>query len=292
MWRLYLHLLKPGIIMGNLVATLGGYGLASGGDLRIPHLFFTLLGSGLMVASGCVFNNYIDQDIDRLMQRTQHRGLAQGTLKALPCLLLGTVLGLAATACLYYLASPLSALLAVVGWVVYVGLYSLYFKRHSIHGTLLGSVAGAMPPVIGYCAVTPELNGAVGLLFLMFALWQMPHAFAIGIFRASDYQQAKIPVLPLVKGLAVTRTQILYYIPLFGLACLGLTALGYTGWYYGAVSLGFTVSWWALAYRPIQTNPTRWARQLFLASVLIVSGLTPMLWVDAVTAPASDAVRP
>ncbi|MGC6746823.1 UbiA family prenyltransferase [Escherichia coli] len=136
----------------------------------------------LVVASGCVFNNYIDRDIDRKMERTKNRVLVKGLILLLsrwctpPCwVLLAFML-------LWFGANPLACWLGVMGFVVCVGVYSLYMKRHSVYGTLIGSLSGAAPPVIGYCAVTGEFDSGAAILLAIFSLWQMPHPYAIAIF--------------------------------------------------------------------------------------------------------------
>ncbi|XPE52237.1 UbiA family prenyltransferase [Shigella flexneri] len=164
-----------------------------------------------MVASGCVFNNYIDRDIDCIMERTKNRALVKGliapayrsctpprsALRALHCSTLGPIRW---------------PLLAVLGFIVYVGVYSLYMKRHSVYGTLVGSLSGAAPPVIGYCAVSGQFDSRRAILLAIFSLWQMPHSYAIAIFRFKDYQAANIPVLPVVKGIPVAKIHITLYI--------------------------------------------------------------------------------
>jgi protoheme IX farnesyltransferase len=112
----------------------------------------------LVVASGCVFNNYIDRDIDCIMERTKNRALVRGLIAPGVSLWYATALGVAGIALLYFAANPLAALLAVLGFLVYVGVYSLYMKRHSVYGTLVGSLSGAAPPVIGYCAVSGQFD--------------------------------------------------------------------------------------------------------------------------------------
>lgn len=110
-----------------------------------------------------------------------------------------------------------------MGFVVYVGVYSLYMKRHSVYGTLIGSLSGAAPPVIGYCAVTGDFDSGAAILLAIFSLWQMPHSYAIAIFRFKDYQAANIPVLPVVKGISVAKNHITLYIIAFAVATLMLT---------------------------------------------------------------------
>lgn len=154
----------------------------------------------LVVASGCVFNNYIDRDIDRKMERTKNRVLVKGLISPAVSLVYATLLGIAGFMLLWFGANPLACWLGVMGFVVYVGVYSLYMKRHSVYGTLIGSLSGAAPPVIGYCAVTGEFDSGAAILLAIFSLWQMPHSYAIAIFRFKDYRAANIPVLPVVKA--------------------------------------------------------------------------------------------
>lgn len=194
MFKQYLQVTKPGIIFGNLISVIGGFLLASKGHIDYPLFIWTLLGVSLVVASGCVFNNYIDRDIDRKMERTKNRVLVKGLISPEASLVYATLLGIAGFMLLWFGANPLACWLGVMGFVVYVGVYSLYMKRHSVYGTLIGSLSGAAPPVIGYCAVTGDFDSGAAILLAIFSLWQMPHSYAIAIFRFKDYQAANIPV--------------------------------------------------------------------------------------------------
>ena len=208
MFKQYLQVTKPGIIFGNLISVIGGFLLASKGHIDYPLFVWTLLGVSLVVASGCVFNNYIDRDIDRKMERTKNRVLVKGLISPEASLVYATLLGIAGFMLLWFGANPLACWLGVMGFVVYVGVYSLYMKRHSVYGTLIGSLSGAAPPVIGYCAVTGDFDSGAAILLAIFSLWQMPHSYAIAIFRFKDYQAANIPVLPVVKGISVAKNHI------------------------------------------------------------------------------------
>ena len=183
MFKQYLQVTKPGIIFGNLISVIGGFLLASKGHIDYPLFVWTLLGVSLVVASGCVFNNYIDRDIDRKMERTKNRVLVKGLISPEASLVYATLLGIAGFMLLWFGANPLACWLGVMGFVVYVGVYSLYMKRHSVYGTLIGSLSGAAPPVIGYCAVTGDFDSGAAILLAIFSLWQMPHSYAIAIFR-------------------------------------------------------------------------------------------------------------
>jgi protoheme IX farnesyltransferase len=281
MIKQYLQVTKPGIIFGNLISVVGGFLLASKGSIDYPLFLATLLGVSLVVASGCVFNNYIDRDIDKKMERTKNRVLVRGLIAPSVSLVYATLLGIAGFALLYIAANPLAMWLAVMGFVVYVGVYSLYMKRHSVYGTLIGSLSGAAPPVIGYCAVTNEFDAGALILLAIFSLWQMPHSYAIAIFRFKDYQAANIPVLPVVKGISVAKNHITLYILAFMIATLMLTLGGYAGYKYLIVAAAVSVWWLGMALRGYKAeNDSVWARKLFVFSIVAITSLSVMMSID------------
>ncbi|ALD43802.1 MULTISPECIES: heme o synthase [Serratia] len=281
MIKQYLQVTKPGIIFGNLISVVGGFLLASKGSIDYPLFLATLVGVSLVVASGCVFNNYIDRDIDKKMERTKNRVLVKGLIAPSVTLVYATALGIVGFALLYIAANPLAMWLAVMGFVVYVGVYSLYMKRHSVYGTLIGSLSGAAPPVIGYCAVTNEFDAGALILLAIFSLWQMPHSYAIAIFRFKDYQAANIPVLPVVKGISVAKNHITVYILAFMIATLMLTLVGYAGYKYLIVAAAVSVWWLGMALRGYKTeNDSVWARKLFVFSIVAITSLSVMMSID------------
>lgn len=287
MIKQYLQLTKPGIIFGNLISAVGGFLLAAKGSIDYPLFFSTLLGVSLVVASGCVFNNYIDRDIDKKMERTKNRALATGLIAPTASLVYATILGVAGFVLLYLVADPLAMWVAVIGFVVYVGVYSLYMKRKSVYGTLIGSLSGAAPPVIGYCAVTGVFDIGALILLMIFSLWQMPHSYAIAIFRFKDYQVANIPVLPVVKGISVAKNHITLYIVAFMVATLMLTLTGYAGYKYLVVALAVSLWWLGMALRGYTAeNDTIWARKLFVASIVAIISLSVMMSIDFSITPA------
>ncbi|MGQ8773008.1 heme o synthase [Serratia sp. NA_112.1] len=291
MIKQYLQVTKPGIIFGNLVSVVGGFLLASKGSIDYPLFLATLVGVSLVVASGCVFNNYIDRDIDKKMERTKNRVLVKGLIAPSVSLVYATALGIAGFALLYIGANPLAMWLAVMGFVVYVGVYSLYMKRHSVYGTLIGSLSGAAPPVIGYCAVTNEFDAGALILLAIFSLWQMPHSYAIAIFRFKDYQAANIPVLPVVKGISVAKNHITVYIVAFMIATLMLTLGGYAGYKYLIVAAAVSVWWLGMALRGYKTeNDSIWARKLFVFSIVAITSLSVMMSIDFSATAAPEAL--
>ncbi|WP_392588823.1 heme o synthase [Serratia ureilytica] len=291
MIKQYLQVTKPGIIFGNLISVVGGFLLASKGSIDYPLFLATLVGVSLVVASGCVFNNYIDRDIDKKMERTKNRVLVKGLIAPSVTLVYATALGIVGFALLYIAANPLAMWLAVMGFVVYVGVYSLYMKRHSVYGTLIGSLSGAAPPVIGYCAVTNEFDAGAFILLAIFSLWQMPHSYAIAIFRFKDYQAANIPVLPVVKGISVAKNHITVYILAFMIATLMLTLVGYAGYKYLIVAAAVSVWWLGMALRGYKTeNDSVWARKLFVFSIVAITSLSVMMSIDFSATAAPEAL--
>ncbi|CDG20108.1 Protoheme IX farnesyltransferase [Xenorhabdus poinarii G6] len=286
MIKQYLQVTKPGIIFGNLISAIGGFLLASKGVIDYPLFFATMAGVSLVVASGCVFNNYIDRDIDRIMERTKERALVKGLINPKISLIYASVLGIAGIVLLYVAANALAMQLALIGFVVYVGVYSLYMKRKSVYGTLVGSLSGAAPPVIGYCAVAGHFDTGALILLLIFSLWQMPHSYAIAIFRFKDYQAANIPVLPVIKGISVAKNHITLYILAFTVATLMLALSGYAGYKYLIVAAAVSIWWLGMALSGYKTDNDRlWARKLFVFSIIAIMSLSVMMSVDSSASP-------
>ncbi|OBW95988.1 protoheme IX farnesyltransferase [Gallibacterium salpingitidis] len=282
MIKSYLQVTKPGIIVGNLISVVGGFLLAAKGHMDHMLFAYTLVGVSLVVASGCAFNNLIDRDIDRKMERTKNRVLVKGLVSVQVTFALAIALGILGFAILYFGANALAMWLAVMGFMVYVFVYSLYMKRHSVYGTLIGSLSGAAPPVIGYCAVSNEFDTGALILLAIFSLWQMPHSYAIAIFRFKDYQAANIPVLPVVKGIAVAKHHILLYIIAFMFAALMLSIGGYAGYKYLVVATTVSI-WWlcmALSGYKAENNDYVWARKLFVFSIITIFTLNIMMSID------------
>ncbi|MBU2979650.1 heme o synthase [Alteromonas sp. C1M14] len=282
MFRRYLTVTKPGIIMGNLISVAGGFLLASRGDIDLVLMAATLVGLSLVVASGCAINNCIDRDIDAKMARTRSRVTVTGEMSVRAAFWHGVVLGIMGFSLLAFFTNATAVFFAALGYVVYVGIYSLYMKRNSVYGTLVGSLSGAVPPVVGYCAVSGQFDAAAAILLVMFSLWQMPHSYAIAIFRFDDYEAAGIPVLPVAEGISKAKRHIVLYIAVFALVTLLLPISGYTG--IGFMAVAATTSfWWLLmalrGYRP-DIDVNGWARQVFGFSILNITLLSIAMAVD------------
>jgi protoheme IX farnesyltransferase len=277
----YFLVTKPGIIFGNLVSVAGGFFLASQGRVDISVLLPTLVGMSLVIASGCVLNNCVDRTIDRKMARTQNRVLARGLMSPGSAVCYASLLGIAGTAMLWRAANLLSVAIVLTGFTVYVGVYSLYLKRHSVYATLIGSLAGAAPPLAGYCAVTNRFDMGALILLLIFSLWQIPHSYAIAILRFKDYAVAAIPVLPVKLGTPAGKKHIVGYMLAFTAATLLLTFGGYTGYRYLSVAAAMGLSWLYMAWSGYRTSDDRiWAKKIFIFSILTMTILSVMMSID------------
>ncbi|UVK77961.1 MAG: heme O synthase [Sodalis sp. Fse] len=291
MIKQYLQITKPKIILGNLISVIGGFLLAAKGQIDYTLFLVTLIGVSLMVASGCVFNNFIDRDIDQKMERTKNRILVKKLISPKASLIYATILGIIGFSLLYLAANPLVMWLAIMGFIIYVGIYSLYMKRKTIHSTLIGSLSGSAPPVIGYCAVSNQFDIGALILLLIFSLWQMPHSYAIAIFHLKDYQTASIPVLPVKHGISVTKHHIILYIIGFMLATLMLTLSGYTGYKYLITAASISLWWLGMALQGYKSSndDKAWARKLFIFSIIAITSLSVMMSVDCMV-PASHGL--
>jgi heme o synthase len=278
----YLQVIKPGIIMGNLISVAGGFFLASRGDIDWSLMWATVLGLSLVVASGCAINNCIDRDIDARMRRTCNRVTVTGELSGRAALIYGLLLGVLGFGLLAVRTNGVAIGFAVFGYAVYVGLYSLWMKRKSVYGTLVGSLSGAVPPVVGYCAVSGQFDAGAAILLLMFSLWQMPHSYAIAIFRYDDYAAAKIPVLPVAEGIAKAKRQIVLYIAVFCLVTALLPLGGYTGLTFMAVSCATSLWWLVMAFNGYRRGIEEqgWARRVFVLSIITITAISVTMALD------------
>ena len=278
----YLLVTKPGIVCGNLIAAAGGFLFASQGRPDTALLAVTVTGISMVVAAGCVFNNLADRDLDRLMERTCNRVLARGLMAQKIAVLYGTLLALAGFALLGAKTNALCVAFVLGGLFIYTVAYSLYLKRRSPLGIAIGSLAGAVPPVAGYCAAASRFDLGAFLLLTIFTLWQIPHFHAIAIFRLNDFKTAALPVLPVRRGLAVTKIHILISITAFATATLLPTFFGYAGKTYLAAAATLGITWLFMAcagFKPGIERP--WAKRLFVFSILSIIALSAMLALDA-----------
>lgn len=280
MIKTYYVLTKPGIVFGNAITATAGFALASQGAFHLRLFLAMLLGLSLIIASACVFNNMIDRDVDEKMVRTRERALVKGSISPQRALQFAILLLFSGVSVLLLFTNLLTLSIALAGFFIYLVLYTL-LKYRSTHATLIGSLAGGVPPVVGYCAVSHCLDVGAFLLFLIVVLWQMPHFFAIAMYRLSDYAAASIPVLPVKKGMYVTKIQMLLYILAFIIATVMLTLFGFTGYAYLIVALLLGLPWAWLSIQGFKSkNDMLWARKMFFLSLVIIVLLSFMISID------------
>lgn len=269
-YKAYFQLTKPGIIGGNAVSAIAGYLLAAQRHFSLGLFLAMLSGLSLIVAAACVGNNYIDIELDGKMERTKGRALVKKVIEPRAAALFGIVLALAGTLLLGAFTPLLTLGLALFGLIFYVAVYSpLKYRTH--HGTVIGSLAGAIPPLVGYTSVTGHIDKAALLLFFMVALWQMPHFFAIALYRLEDYRAGAIPVYPLIKGVRATKAQMVIYTLAFAIVSLLLGTLGMTTHLYFISFSLLGGAWTILAMRGFKArSDKRWARFMFLYSLVVI----------------------
>lgn len=273
----YYLLTKPGIILGNLITLAAGFLLASKGTINFGLFLATLLGLTFIMASACVFNNYIDRHIDKKMARTKGRALASGLIAGRSAILFAIVLGALGNAILLAYTNLLTVFVAGLGFFVYVVLYSLW-KCRTIYGTAIGSIAGAVPPVVGYCAVSNRLDAGALILFAMLVLWQMPHFYAIAAMHLKDYAAAGIPALPIKKGMFRTKVHMTLYIVAFILVAALLTLFHYTGYAYLAVTVTLSLAWlWLCLTGFYSPNDQQWGREMFRLSLVVLTAISVVI---------------
>ncbi|MBY7877748.1 heme o synthase [Vibrio fluvialis] len=280
----YISITKPGIIIGNLISVAAGYFLAAKSEAAdVALLAYTLAGVAMVIASGCVVNNIFDRDIDLRMDRTRGRLLAQGEINVDHAFVYAIALLLGGTALLYRMANPLSTVVVLLGYVFYVFFYTMWYKRTSVYGTLVGSVSGAVPPLVGYLAVTNYISLEAVLLFALFCLWQMPHSYAIAMFRMQDYKTADIPVLPVVSGIEKARKHMMAYVVAFNLVALALFLLGECGYEYLVIASAVCFMWTKVTFKPVtEDNYVEWSKTVFKVSLLVVMGISSVLGLELI----------
>ena len=275
----YIALSKPNIlIMSVLMAALGI--LLAPDALGVTRSLMVLFGTGLIVSSANALNMVLERDVDGLMARTKGRPLPTGRMGLWPALSFGVLLGISGTVVLFLWGNPLTAGLGYTALVSYVALYTPA-KRYTPQALLIGAIPGAMPPLMGWTAVTGSMDAPGLTLFLILLLWQLPHFIAIALYRQSEYARAGFKTVPNVRGVTVAKVQTVAYAVLLVPLCLVLTPIGAATWVYGTVSLLTSVGFLAVCLRGVKTEvPARWARRVFLASLVFLPALGVGLGLD------------
>jgi protoheme IX farnesyltransferase len=277
----YVELTKPRIALVVLITTFAGMWLAAGPTLSFSLVIATLTGTWLASASAGVLNNYIDRDIDPLMSRTAHRATAAGRVDPQHVLYLGLGLAGASFLLLWITANLFAAALAVGTIYFYVVVYTLWLKRRTDLCTEVGGIAGALPPVIGWAAVTGSIGMPALIAFLIMFIWQPPHFWVLALLREDEYRQAGIPMLPVTAGARITKAKMLLYTAALIPCTMALSLTGSAGPYYftistlaGLVYLALTIDF---VRRPLDRKN---AMNLFLYSIAYILLVFSVMFID------------
>ena len=279
--RDYIALAKPRIIVLLLVTALGGMFLAAKGMPDVSLMVLVLTGGALAAGGANALNHYLDRDIDRRMKRTQHRPVAGGRVQPQQALAFGVGLNVVAFAMLSAFVNPLSAGLTMSATLFYVFVYTKGLKRTTPQNIVIGGAAGAIPPVVGWVAVTGSLDLQVLYLFSIIFFWTPPHFWALALLIKEDYAEAGVPMLPVVVGVAETTKSIFLYT----LVVVALTLMFFTtqavGWIYFAASASLGVLFIYYAWRLTRQPDKKVAKVLYLYSLLYLALIFVALMVDS-----------
>ncbi len=276
-----LALVKPNITLLVLITTGGGLWLAPG-HLTLARLAAALLGTVAVVGAANTLNCYLERETDKYMGRTRKRPLPDGRMAPRVALWFGLALALASVPALTFLVNPVTGLLAAIALVSYVWIYTP-MKQLSPAALLVGAIPGAMPPLMGWTAVTGRVEWPGVVLFGILFLWQLPHFIAISIYRQREYDRAGIQTLPGRRGAERARWHALFWTALLVPVSLMLVPLGVAGTTYAVLAavLGLVFVVWALRGFARGAQLSRWARGLFLYSLVYLTLLFAALLVDA-----------
>ncbi|WP_166867207.1 MULTISPECIES: heme o synthase [unclassified Salinibacterium] len=289
--KAYVALTKPRVIELLLVTTAPVMVLAAGGELDLHFLglvIATLIGGSLSAASAGVFNCYIDRDIDAVMKRTSNRPLVTGEVSPREALVFGWIIGILSIAILWVFTTPLAAALSLAAILLYVVLYSLILKRRTPQNIVWGGVAGCMPVLIGWAAVTGTLSWVPVILFGIVFLWTPPHYWPLSMRFRDDYAAAEVPMLAVVRGRSTVGLQVVLYawatvvcsllvIPLAPMGMIYLVLAGLAGLWFIVESHRL----YAAAIRPGEVKPMRvfHASITYLTLVFLAVGIDPLVYI-------------
>ena len=285
----YWALTKPRVVALIVFTAIVGMLLAVPGVPPWRALLFGSLGIWLAAASAAAINHLIDQRIDAVMVRTAHRPLPTGSLTSRQVLLFAIALGVASMALLIWQVNALTAWLTFGSLIGYAIVYTGYLKRATPQNIVIGGLAGAAPPALGWVAVTGELHPHALLLVLIIFVWTPPHFWALAIYRREDYARAMIPMLPVAYGVEYTRWHVLFYTVLLVLVTVLPWLTGMSGLFYlgGALVLGAAFLYYAI--RLLNPPGERFAMEVFNYSIVYLMALFAFLLADHYLMPAPAA---
>jgi heme o synthase len=294
LWRDYLELTKPRVVLLMLLCALVGMFLAVPGMVPLDVLVFGILGIALVAGSAAAVNHIADAEIDARMARTRSRPVATGRVTLTHGMAFAGVLGVAGMLILYFLVNPLTAWLNLASWVGYGLIYTLWLKRATPQNIVIGGLFGAAPPLFGWAAVSNSVEPGALLLVLIIFAWTPPHFWALALDRKEEYASADVPMLPVTHGDAYTRLHILLYTLILVAVSLLPFAIGMSGWIYlaGALGLGAGFLYWAIVL--VRNRNPRAPIETFRYSIVYLMVLFVVLLADhylLVSVPVVEAIE-
>jgi protoheme IX farnesyltransferase len=281
MWRAYYQLTKPGVLFGNALSAAAGFLFASQGHPDILKFAWLCLGTTLMIASACVLNNYLDQDIDAKMTRTKKRAAWIKAVGGPSAVIFSIILGVLGLGVLIAFSNIWVVLIEIGGWIDYVVFYGMWSKRKSVHGTLVGSISGAAPILAGYVGAAGMVDLGAVLTFLVLFVWQIPEFYSISIYRREEYAAAGVPVSSVVRGVKKTTMQIFVYTFLFVIFSVLLGVTGYGGLTYTLVMIAIGAYWLWLGSKGFKApDSSAWARKMFKFSLTALLVFCAIIAID------------
>jgi len=266
----YYEALKPERTYANVMTTAAGFLFACAWHIDWALLLYTLLGTTLVVMSACAANNCTDRGIDARMPRTKQRATVTGEVSVRWLTSVAVAFGLIGFAVLLVHVNWLTALVGVIAYIDYVVLYG-WSKRTTVHSTLIGTISGAAPLVAGYTAVAGRFDVTALLLGLSMIFWQMPHFYAIGIFRHDDYKVGGLPVWPVQRGVRSAQYWMVAYTALYLCTGVSLAVFGHASATYAAVISLAGLYWLWLGVKGMHSlEPVKWARGIFGVSLVVL----------------------
>jgi protoheme IX farnesyltransferase len=280
-FAIYLALMKPKIISLLLITTVGAMLVAAQGLPSLPILLWTLLGGTLSAGGANALNHFFDRDIDAIMYRTKRRPIPAGWVDPRKAILFGIILIVAAFVIFATQVNLLAAELSLIGALYYLVIYTIWLKRSTHHNITIGGIAGAIPPLVGWAAVSGHLDWPAWALFAIVFLWTPPHTWALTLMVTRDYARVDVPMLPVVVGEEETQRLILFYGWIFFIVTLLPSLLGMMSWFYLAVALLTGIIFMRHAYRVRRVGGKAAALTLYKYSLLHLALLFAAMVVDA-----------
>ncbi len=276
----YFRITKPRVVALIMFTAIVGMFLAKKQLPNLVTFLLATLGIGLAAASGAAVNHILDEDKDSLMVRTRNRPLASGRIESVPALVFACTLAILAMLVLTIGVNPLTAVLTFASLIGYAVIYTIFLKHATPQNIVIGGAAGAMPPVLGWTAMTGVLDPNAFLLFLIIFCWTPPHFWALALYRARDYENAEIPMLPVTHGRKFTRLHILLYSILLAAVSVMPFAVGMFGVFYLASAIALNGVFMRLAIRLYVNYSDKLSRKMFRFSIQYLSLLFAAMLID------------